>query len=163
LPKHLFADPLECTGCKLCEIVCSFVFEGLIDPSRSRIRVLSLMPLDQPIACRNCARAPCVDACPVGALYRDARGVVLVDEGKCIGCGSCVEVCPFGAIRIHPERGVAIKCVLCGSCVEWCPVGCLRIVDEREMASSRGERYLACLHEALRERWSKPGVKVSQE
>jgi len=73
---------------------------------------------------------PCVEACPQKAIYRDKRGVVIVNEAKCTGCGVCIEVCPLEAIKIHPDRKVAVKCVLCGSCIEWCPAECLKIVED---------------------------------
>lgn len=42
----------------------------------------------------------------------------------CLGLGDCVDVCPFGAIYIGPDRlpiVVADKCTGCGKCVEACP------------------------------------------
>ena len=41
--------------------------------------------------CNHCAHPACVAACPTGAMYRDEeKGVVLHDDGRCIGCGCCV-------------------------------------------------------------------------
>jgi len=130
LVKYLYADPLKCSGCKICELVCSFTFNGVLDPNRARIKVVSLGHLDEVLVCRNCRDAPCIEACPREAIYRDERGVVMVNEVKCVGCGTCVKVCPFEAIKVHPNRKVAVKCVLCGSCIEWCPAECLEVVEE---------------------------------
>lgn len=69
-------------------------------------------------------------------------GIVYVDESKCIGCSACVDVCPFGAIFIHPEKGVAVKCTVCGRCVEFCPVGCLRVVEPETMAAEKRQAYV---------------------
>lgn len=83
-----------------------------------------------PKMCNHCAKAPCVQACPVGATYVTPDGVVLVDESYCIGCRYCVQACPYGARYIHPEKNVADKCTLCyhritkgkvTACVEVCP------------------------------------------
>lgn len=41
---------------------------------------------------------PCEEACPVGAISKDANGVEHIDETKCIYCGKCMNACPFGAI-----------------------------------------------------------------
>ena len=40
---------------------------------------------------------PCVTACPVGCLYKDAStGLTRYDTANCIGCHSCAMACPFG-------------------------------------------------------------------
>lgn len=44
----------------------------------------------------NCV--PCEDACPVGAVKQNEKGISVVDHEKCIGCGKCLKSCPFGAI-----------------------------------------------------------------
>lgn len=68
-------------------------------------------------------------------------GIVYVDEKKCIGCSACIDVCPFGAIFIHPDKGVAVKCTLCRKCVEFCPVGCLKVVEPETMATEKQQAY----------------------
>jgi len=49
-----------------------------------------------------------------------------VDEEKCDGCGTCVSVCPQGAV-VMPGIAVinADMCVDCKICVNICPVGAL--------------------------------------
>ena len=48
---------------------------------------------------------------------------------KCIGCQSCVEVCPQHAIQLTSEgiRPTGNQCVLCGRCAEECPTKALEI------------------------------------
>jgi heterodisulfide reductase subunit A len=55
--------------------------------------------------------------------------VAVVDEKLCTGCGTCVKVCPFGAISMHQREGELdlsqidpLLCTGCGSCVVVCPV-----------------------------------------
>lgn len=56
--------------------------------------------------------------------------LIRVNIEKCTGCGSCVNVCPFGAIMIKEDKAsITESCTLCGACVESCPEGA--IVDER--------------------------------
>jgi Fe-S-cluster-containing dehydrogenase component len=83
-----------------------------------------------PKLCNHCEDAPCVQVCPVGATFRTEDGAVLVDEDYCIGCGYCIQACPYGARWFDPEKHVARKCTFCyhrlakgkvPACVEVCP------------------------------------------
>ena len=56
----------------------------------------------EPRLCMQCEDSPCTSVCPVGATYRTAEGIVLVDASRCIGCGYCVLACPYGARYIAP-------------------------------------------------------------
>lgn len=135
----LYGDPIKCTGCRICELYCAFFHERVLNPRKARLRVVRREPaIDKPIACRQCADPPCAKACSVEAISRNQKtGVVLVDESKCVGCGACVEACPFGAIWLHPERKKAIKCDLCGECVKRCPPGALSILTPNELAGRK--------------------------
>jgi len=67
-----------------------------------------------PKSCLHCADAACVTVCPTGASYkREADGIVLVEEDKCIGCGLCAWACPYGAREMDPVDQVMKKCTLC--------------------------------------------------
>ena len=127
---YLYADPLECTGCRICELLCSFYHERVLNPKKARLRVVRLEPgIDKPIACRHCEKPKCVEVCPVEAIRVVRKtGMSFIDKRKCNGCRLCAEACPYGAIFLHPDEQVAIKCTLCGICVKHCPVQCLKIV-----------------------------------
>jgi tetrathionate reductase subunit B len=84
-----------------------------------------------PKLCNHCETSPCVQVCPVGASYDTPDGVVLVDRTHCIGCGYCVQACPYGCRFIDHHVGTADKCTLCyhritrglpTACVQACPV-----------------------------------------
>lgn len=85
-----------------------------------------------PKLCNQCASPPCVLVCPVAATYTTRDGVVLVDRNACIGCGYCIQACPYGARFFDPRLHVADKCTWCyhrishglqPACVYVCPVG----------------------------------------
>ena len=61
---------------------------------------------------------------------RDCNAAALIQGGPkscaygCIGLGSCVEACPFDAIRIGPDglpEVIEDRCTACGKCAEICP------------------------------------------
>ena len=124
--KLIVCDAEKCTGCMICDLVCSAVKEGKINPILSRIRTIRLgLVFNIAISCRLCYDAPCVKACPRKALrVNEESGTIIVDEDKCDGCAWCLEACSFGAINIHGDKKVAIICDLCElepKCINFCP------------------------------------------
>ncbi|MBQ1312611.1 MAG: 4Fe-4S dicluster domain-containing protein [Blautia sp.] len=94
-------------------------------------------------ACQGCLAHPCVEVCPKKAVsIQNGRSVI--DQEKCIKCGKCISVCPYGAI-MRLERPCAKacgmkaigsdeygraeidqeKCVSCGMCLANCPFGAI--------------------------------------
>lgn len=89
------------------------------------------------LCCRHCEDAPCMYACISGAISRDAAGVVTTNTDKCIGCWTCVMVCPYGVIVRPLETHKAYRCDRCPdreepACVSSCPTKTLvyRTVEE---------------------------------
>ncbi|MHA1742194.1 MAG: 4Fe-4S dicluster domain-containing protein [Candidatus Thorarchaeota archaeon] len=146
--RFVFGDPHVCTGCMICVNVCSMYYFKVIGPERARVRVLRIEPgLDFPLFCRNCEDAPCISACPENALTRTSKGVIIVNNRLCTGCGLCVDACPYYAIHINPDNGKAIKCIQCEECVRRCPVGAIWMTTERELAAHDSDGRLARLYE----------------
>ncbi len=83
-----------------------------------------------PKLCNQCENSPCSQVCPVGATFESPDGVVLVDKNYCIGCGFCIQACPYGCRFFNQETNTADKCTMCyhritrglrPACVEICP------------------------------------------
>ena len=158
---YLLVDIEKCQGCTSCMLACTLVHEGVENPSISRIQIMQnpfdSFPDDVTIEqCRQCLDPACVEVCPSGALSANAEfgNVRMIDRTKCIGCGDCMEACPY-----PPSRPVgasdenfaddlkARKCDLCAdtpyhwddagggpggkqACVEVCPVGAIQFTQE---------------------------------
>jgi Fe-S-cluster-containing hydrogenase component 2 len=126
MAKTLYIDYQKCTGCRLCELVCAVFHDGISNPARSRIKVMKWEAegLYIPMTCQQCQDAPCLNVCPVKAISRDEElGRVFVDYDVCIGCRSCVAVCPFGAMNFNIKDKQVFKCDLCDGepqCVRFC-------------------------------------------
>lgn len=127
--KYLFAERLNCTGCRACEYACSLHHEGVVRPSMSRIHVLRYKGVvDVPVICWHCDDAPCIKACPTTpkAIEKDPKtnGIKLI-ANLCIGakCNKCIEACPSQFIRRSPDNGMPLMCDMCGGdpeCVKAC-------------------------------------------
>ena len=151
--KKLVFDPDLCTGCRACELACSFINEGVFAPSKSRIRVVKFDRdgIDVPIGCEHCENAPCMIVCPVKAIYRDEEtNAVILDPDVCIGCKRCMLVCPFGAIGFDEDKRVFFKCDLCRGdpeCVKWCFTQAVKYADSFDVSNAK--RLKAAKKEAV--------------
>ena len=149
-----------CVGCYACTLACKaenktppgFWYAPVFDkeigqyPNTKRLFV--------PALCNQCEDAPCLKACPTGAISKREDGIVLVDENKCCGTRACVTACPYGAMHFYEDKGgeygdqfvpldaltrekytpgTAQKCTFCAhrvdegrepACVEACPTNC---------------------------------------
>ena len=142
--KRVYVNEEWCLGCHLCEYICTYANSGIKDmvyalkdkPLSSRVTVEGRDKVTFAVSCRHCENPLCISACISGALTKDPDGVVTVDRNKCVGCGSCVMMCPYGAIEVKDDH-VATKCELCTNnvfgtpaCVAHCPNGAI-VFEER--------------------------------
>ena len=132
--KRIFVNEEWCLGCRLCEYNCAFANSGLSDMVKAlkgkdiypRIRVLGDDKITYAVSCRHCTDPICMKSCISGAIHKE-NGVVCIDREKCVGCLTCMLVCPYGAI-VQDEAGAVNKCELCTrnscgapACVSGCP------------------------------------------
>lgn len=132
--KRIFVNEKWCLGCHLCEYNCAFANSGMRDMARAlkdkplypRIRIEGDEKISYAVSCRHCTDPLCVKSCISGALSVQ-DGVIRVDRNKCVGCLTCILVCPYGALA-QGEQGTVQKCELClqnscgePACVKGCP------------------------------------------
>ncbi len=153
MSSHAFYLDLDrCTGCCACAVACMdqndlevgseptawrqiFKVENA-SGAEARLRYVSL-------ACMHCEDAPCLMACPTGAIAREpGTRAVMVSAELCIGCHSCSIACPFGVPRFGKD-GTMQKCDLCSvrlenglepACVRVCPTKALRQGDPNDLS-----------------------------
>ncbi len=89
----IIVNPADCIGCRTCEVACVVAHpseqELNADIFLPRLKVQRLDSISAPVMCHQCENAPCVGACPVGALTMGEQ-VVQANSARCIGCQSCV-------------------------------------------------------------------------
>jgi Fe-S-cluster-containing dehydrogenase component len=124
-----------CTGCRICEMVCSLNNNGEVNLEKAKLRILDNYPesLYEPYICQLCENPECVSACPSDALTQDEKtGVINIDDDLCTGCEACVIDCPYDAIRWSDEMEKLFVCDRCGGdpiCVQFCTIKALQLLD----------------------------------
>ena len=142
MSKKLTVIPEQCSGCRICELICAVSHFGVNNPKKAAIRIIVTYPqpvIRMPVVCSQCKVPACGQVCPVNALCRK-NGVVELDRKECISCYRCVEACPFGAIYAHEDCDQPIKCDMCGGapeCVAKCPKGALQLIPEVALGESK--------------------------
>ncbi|MCU0661166.1 MAG: 2Fe-2S iron-sulfur cluster-binding protein [Myxococcota bacterium] len=144
----------DCVACGSCVFVCPTGHVKKIDLKKPRVTSHEDAPIDGPVReiinwkvsqplklCKKCKNpfAPAnqlekiqkqfymmpqvVDLCPTCRTYPQ------VDKEKCLGCGSCMESCPVGAIELDDRGGYdknaqiyKQNCMACHTCEYMCPV-----------------------------------------
>jgi tetrathionate reductase subunit B len=118
----IVTDLRKCVGCQACTVACNAEWDVPVGQARTHVRTTPLSGTFPHLAsspfvaqCNQCDRPPCVDACPSGATSQRDDGIVAVDKAVCIGCGFCVEACPYDARFIDPLTRKVDKCDFCAA------------------------------------------------
>lgn len=132
--KRVYVNEQWCLGCHLCEYNCAFANSGQTNIVKAlkgksifpRIHVEGEDKITFAVSCRHCEDPMCVKSCISGALSKK-DGTVCIDRNKCVGCFTCILVCPYGAMS-QDANGAVQKCELCmgntcgePACVKGCP------------------------------------------
>ena len=150
-------DLRKCIGCQACTVACAMENNVPEGNHRTHVPVYEVetghgpVPAMLPRMCNHCEEPPCVPVCPVEATFQTEDGIVLVDHDACVGCGYCVQACPYEAGFINHDTGAAGKCTFCiqrleagllAACVETC-VGGARVLGDLRDPDSTVSRLLA--------------------
>lgn len=180
--KAVLIDTSKCIACKGCQIACKqwnelpagtseffATTEGYENPSDLSDHTYTLIKfhhgekangdpdwLFRKKQCMHCTDAACLASCPKQTIKRSDNGFVFIDRSGCIGCGTCVRVCPFSIPRLsegeRPEDdGIpkSYKCWGCQdrvsngaepACVKTCPTSAAIYGDRTEMVATAQAR-----------------------
>ncbi len=130
----IHVDISKCTGCRMCETVCSFYHSGAVNRHTARIKVVNLYAsgIDGPVVCTQCKERYCMD-CPSHAISIGPLGQVIVSPTLCTLCQKCQTNCPIGAIEIFND--IVYVCDLCGGspkCTEACTEGAITYIPGKK-------------------------------
>lgn len=159
--KVMIIDITECNGCHNCQVACKDEHCGndwspIAKPQpltgqfwtkvvdRVRGQVPKVKVAYEHTICQHCDDAPCIEACPEGAIYKREDGLVVIAPQTCKGSHNCVEACPYqGVIFFNEDLNIAQKCTFCAHlldkgwsdtrCSEACPTGAFTFGEEEEL------------------------------
>jgi tetrathionate reductase subunit B len=153
----MVVDLRKCIGCQACTVACSMENDVPLGKFRTIVSNYEIKQEGKvnsvvlPRLCNHCEDPPCIPVCPVKATFQRADGIVVVDNTRCVGCGYCIQACPYDARFINPETQTADKCTFCvhrveagllPACVETC-VGGARIFGDLKDPQSQVSRLVA--------------------
>ncbi|MHC0036586.1 4Fe-4S dicluster domain-containing protein [Pseudoneobacillus sp. C159] len=174
-----FVDVTKCDGCRACMVACKNwndlpaepeEFHGSLQSHAKTTahtwNVLSFIEhengdgnlefLFRHSSCFHCTDAACEKVCPEDAISYTDFGTVVVNHDKCVGCGYCVQNCPFDVISLATykdknghEYRKASKCTMCTdrleeglqpACVTTCHPGAMQFGTKEEMLAKAEKR-----------------------
>ena len=148
--KMIVTHRARCSGCQRCELACSLKNSRKASSEVARIKVWrnyqygAFMGSGEGVLgdfnytqdfCKQCKHALCMEFWPMSAIVPDSKtGARIVLDGRCIGCGTCHEACPWNMPTIDKETGKSTKCISCGRCARQCPNKAIEFIDWQDVA-----------------------------
>jgi len=163
MAKVFVFDSAICSGCYCCQIACKDEHCGndwmpyakpqpesgqfwykLNEVERGTVPKVKIAYF--PTMCMHCDDAPCIPACPNGAIVKRDDGIVWIDPAKCTGSQLCIDACPYGVIYFNQGLKIAQKCTGCAHlldrgwpikeprCSDACVWGALRFGEEADFS-----------------------------
>lgn len=182
MPAYVkYVDVTKCDGCRACMVACKNWNDLPAEPqdflgsAQSHMKVSAdtwnvlqfvehenskgnLDYLFRHSACFHCKDAACEKVCPEDAISYTEFGSVVIDHEKCVGCGYCVQNCPFDVISLKEYKDKngkdyrkAHKCTMCTdrleeglqpACVTTCHTGAMEFGNKEEMISKAEKRVM---------------------
>jgi len=118
-------DSVKCVGCHACAVACKQELNTPLGVLYRRViykesgtfsgsGASALKRAFTTMACFHCVTPVCVEACPTGAMAKEATfGTVQIDSARCVGCRRCAAACPYGAPQYNRETRRMEKCTGC--------------------------------------------------
>ena len=150
-------DQTRCIGCHACTTACKSENDVPVGSFRTWVKNVEVGSFPEVkrhfavLRCNHCDEPPCVEVCPVSAMYQRPDGLVDFNHDTCIGCKACMQACPYDAIYMDPDSNTAAKCNFCShrvdegllpACVVVCPEEAL-LFGDIEDPTSKVSRALA--------------------
>ncbi len=142
----MVVDLNKCLGCHTCAVTCKAEWQVPSDKSRSWVKHFGPSNTSSGLSytfysgrCNHCDNPVCIGVCPVTpvsktfhdedsnqsknmsitATWKDPfNGIVQIDQDRCIGCGACVNACPYEARYLKDVKGKSKKADKCSFCIE---------------------------------------------
>lgn len=118
----ILQDMSLCMECQACRVACQA--QNGLQPRESYVRFRFVDVGTYPnvthhvarLTCLHCVDAACANACPTGATFKGESGLTHFNPGRCVGCGACVESCPFDISQMKGRD--ASRCTGCAELTE---------------------------------------------
>jgi len=193
MSKAVLVDLRRCIGCRACQVACKRWNDreatttelnsdnklewtnppGLSPQTYTYVKFIKTGSQDSlnwtfaKIQCNHCIDPHCVTACPTTALVKTEEGPVIYRKELCIGCGYCINACPFGVPQFDEDNKIIEKCTFCAerlkenlepACVQACPTDTLMLMslEEAQRKATEAENngyYTYGLHEVGGTSW----------
>ena len=118
----MVTDLRKCVGCEACTAACNAEWGVPAGKARTHVKRTGVKGKFPELSssvfvaqCNHCDEPSCVGVCPSGATFQAPNGIVKIDKDLCIGCGYCVDACPYDARFIDPVAKKADKCDFCSA------------------------------------------------